>query len=183
MKKAITFLCLGLAGASFNISASALPETDNDFSGEALYATQNSDAETGISLFRSENYKAALPHLQRAAKAGNIQVLSYLGYMYEKGLGTTKNYTSAFNMYKRGANNGNAECIFRLGLLYENGMGVTANQAKAFTLFKQSADLNFAYAANQTSYCYRTGRGTDKNLSEAIRYAQKACDLGDTSPC
>ena len=33
MKKAITFLCLGLAGASFNISASALPETDNDFSG------------------------------------------------------------------------------------------------------------------------------------------------------
>lgn len=183
MKKAITFLCLGLAGASFNISASALPETDNDFSGEALYATQNSDAETGISLFRSENYKAALPHLQRAAKAGNIQVLSYLGYMYEKGLGTTKNYTSAFNMYKRGADNGNAECIFRLGLLYENGMGVTANQAKAFTLFKQSADLNFAYVANQTSYCYRTGRGTDKNLSEAIRYAQKACDLGDTSPC
>lgn len=183
MKKMIAFLCLGLAGASLNTSASALPETDNNFSGEALYVTQNSDAETGISLFRSENYTAALPHLQRAAKAGNIQVLSYLGYMYEKGLGTTKNYTSAFNMYKRGADNGEAECIYRLGRLYANGMGVTANQAKAFTLFKQSADLNFAYAANQTSYCYRIGTGTDKNLSEAIRYAKKACDLGDTSPC
>lgn len=183
MKKAITFLCLGLAGFSLSISASALPETDNNFSGEALYATQNSDAETGISLFRSENYKAALPHLQRAAKAGNIQVLSYLGYMYEKGLGTTKNYTSAFNMYKRGADNGEAECIYRLGRLYANGLGVTANQVKAFTLFKQSAELNYAYAADRTSYCYRTGTGTDKNMPEAIRYAQKACELGYTAPC
>ena len=183
MKKMITFLCLGLTGASLSISASALPETDNNFSGEALYAIQNSDAETGISLFRSKNYTAALPHLQRAAKAGNIQVLSYLGYMYEKGLGTTKNYTSAFNMYKRGADNGEAECIYRLGRLYANGLGVTANQVKAFTLFKQSADLNYAYAADRTSYCYRTGTGTDKNMPEAIRYAQKACELGYTAPC
>ena len=183
MKKMIMFLCLGLAGASLSISASVLSETDNNFSGEALYATQNSDAETGISLFQSKNYTAALPHLQRAAKAGNIQVLSYLGYMYEKGLGTTKNYTSAFNMYKRGADNGDAECMYWLGRLHANGLGVTANQAKAFALFKQSADLNYAYAANRTSYCYRTGNGTEKNLSEAIRYAKKACELGDMDSC
>ena len=182
MKRMIMFLCLGLAESGLCTSV-LLSKTTNNFSEEVFHATQESDTEMGIRLFQSKNYKAALPHLQRAAKAGNIQVLFYLGYMYEKGLGTPKNYTSAFNMYKRGVNNGNAECMYGLGCLYANGLGVTASQNKAFALFKQSADQGFAYAASRTSYCLYMGTGTNKNTYEAIRYAQKAYDLGDTGQC
>lgn len=39
---------------------------------------QNSDAERGIRLYEQKSYTSALPYLQRAAKAGNIEVLPYL---------------------------------------------------------------------------------------------------------
>ena len=60
---------------------------------------QNSDAERGIRLYEQKSYTSALPYLQRAAKAGNIEVLPYLGNMYLEGLGTTVNTTAAMNMF------------------------------------------------------------------------------------
>lgn len=182
MKRIIMFLCFGISESVLCVSE-LLSKSSNDFLENMFYVTQQSDAEIGIRLFQSKNYKAALPYLQRAAKAGNIQVLFYLGNIFEKGLGTTKNYIYAFNMYKRGVDYGNAECIYGLGCLYASGLGVTASQNKAFDLFKQSADKGFAYAANQTSYYLYMGIGTTKNVYEAIKYAQKAFELGDTEKC
>ena len=64
----------------------------------AFLIGQNSDAEQGIRLYKQKSYTAALPLMQRAAKAGNIEVLPYLGTMFLEGLGTTKNATAALNM-------------------------------------------------------------------------------------
>lgn len=142
---------------------------------------QNSDAERGIRLYEQKSYTSALPYLQRAAKAGNIEVLSYLGNMYLKGWGTTANTTSAMNMYKRGAENGNAGCLFGLSLMYNDGNGVAKDEKKAFEYAKKAADMNYPSACVNTSIYYAAGTGTAKNIQQAVKYAETAFSLGNKS--
>lgn len=142
---------------------------------------QNNDAERGIRLYEQKSYTSALPYLQRAAKAGNIEVLSYLGNMYLKGWGTTANTTSAMNMYKRGAENGNAGCLFGLSLMYNDGNGVAKDEKKAFEYAKKAADMNYPSACVNTSIYYAAGTGTAKNIQQAVKYAETAFSLGNKS--
>lgn len=140
---------------------------------------QNSDAEKGIRLYQQKSYTSALPYLQRAAKAGNIEVLPYLGNMFLEGLGTTPNTTAALNMYQRGADNGNSDCIYGLSLMYSQGKGVSKDLNKAFEYAKKAADMNNPKACSVTSLYYASGEGVNKDIQQAINYAEKGFSLGD----
>ena len=144
---------------------------------------QNSDAETGIRLYKQNSYASALPYLQRAAKAGNTQSFFYLGEMYRLGLGTEKNYTTAMNMYKRGADNSSAGCLYGLALLHYNGSGVTKNLSTAFSYAQKAADMNYPYACSAVSIMFASGEGTPKDMKQAIIYGEKAFNLGENSRC
>lgn len=144
---------------------------------------QNSDAEQGIRLYNQKSYTAALPLMQRAAKAGNIEVLPYLGTMFLEGLGTNKNTTAALNMYKRGAEHGNATCMYAISLMYAKGQGVAKDQAQAFTYAKKAADMNSPSACIAVSSYYATGDGTAKDIPQAVAYAEKGFSLGNKSLC
>ena len=69
-----------------------------------LVATAQNDYDTqrGIELYNQKNYTAAIPYFQKAAKAGSLPALDFLGYMYECGLGTGKDFSIAINLYKKG---------------------------------------------------------------------------------
>lgn len=144
---------------------------------------QNSDAERGIRLYQQKSYTAALPLMQRAAKAGNIEVLPYLGTMFLEGLGTSKNTTAALNMYKRGAEHGNATCMYAISLMYAKGQGVAKDQAQAFAYAKKAADMNSPSACIAVSTYYATGDGTAKDIPQAVVYAEKGFSLGNKSLC
>lgn len=144
---------------------------------------QNSDAERGIRLYQQKSYTAALPLMQRAAKAGNIEVLPYLGTMFLEGLGTSKNTTAALNMYKRGAEHGNATCMYAISLMYAKGQGVAKDQAQAFAYAKKAADMNSPSACIAVSTYYATGDGTAKDIPQAVVYAEKGFNLGNKSLC
>ena len=144
---------------------------------------QNSDAERGIRLYQQKSYTAALPLMQRAAKAGNIEVLPYLGTMFLEGLGTSKNTTAALNMYKRGAEHGNATCMYAISLMYAKGQGVAKDQAQAFAYAKKAADMNSPSACIAVSTYYATGDGTAKDIPQAVAYAEKGFSLGNKSLC
>lgn len=144
---------------------------------------QNSDAEKGIRLYQQKSYTAALPCLQRAAKAGNIEVLPYLGNMYLEGLGTAVNTTAAMNMFKRGAENGNATCVYGLSLMYRDGKGVNKDAGKAFEYAKQAADMNNPAACSAVSIYYAAGTGTAQDLAQAVKYAELAFGFGSKSRC
>lgn len=148
-----------------------------------LVSAQNSDAERGLQLYNEGGYKGALICLQRAAKAGNIEVLSYLGDMFLNGKGTEVNYTAAMNMYKRGAEHKNTECMFGLFKLYYNGYGVEQDNSKAFFYAKEAADAGNAMACSVTSVLYEGGIGTEKDLALAVDYADRAVLLGNTGRC
>lgn len=121
--------------------------------------------------------------MQRAAKAGNIEVLPYLGNMYLEGLGTTVNTTAAMNMFQRGAENGNATCIYGLSLMYKQGKGVQKDMNKAFEYAKKSADMSNPAACSATSKYYAAGEGTAKDIQQAVKYAETAFSLGNKSRC
>lgn len=144
-------------------------------------SAQNSDAESGARLYNQENYSAALPHLQRAAKAGNIQSFFYLGQIYRLGLGTEKDFTAAMNMYKRGADKGNAGCLYGLALLYYDGSGVAKNLSTAFSYAKKAADMDYPAACCAVCIMYGSGLGTSKDMKQAVVYGEKAFELGDNS--
>lgn len=144
---------------------------------------QNSDAETGVRLYKQGSYASALPYLQRAAKAGNTQSFFYLGEIFRSGLGTEKNFTSALNMYKRGADNGSAGCLYGLALLYYNGSGVRQNLTTAFSYAKKAADMDYPNACSAVAFMYQNGKGVEEDMGQAILYGEKAFSLGDNSCC
>ena len=45
----------------------------------AVFA-QSYDEETGIRLYKNRQYEAAVPYLQKAAKAGSSKAQDFLGY-------------------------------------------------------------------------------------------------------
>ena len=144
-------------------------------------STSNADAQRGIWLYKNESYASALPLLQRAAKSGNLQALTYLGNMYLLGLGVSKNYTNAMNMYRRGADNGSAFCLLYQGIMYYNGLGVTINQEKALELFKKAADRGNASAHFILSCLYNYGHLVNRDEAKAKMHRKIYNDLGRSS--
>ena len=140
-------------------------------------STSNEDAQRGIRLYKNESYASALPLLQRAAKSGNLQALSYLGNMYLLGLGVNRNYTNAMNMYRRGADNGSAFCLFHQGIMYYNGLGVTIDQEKALELFRQAADRGNASAHFILSRLYNYGHLVNRDEAKAKMHRKICNDL------
>lgn len=143
-----------------------------------LASSQNSDAEKGIQLYEQKKYQSALPYLQRAAKAGNVEVLSCLGEMYLFGQGVVVDYTSALNMYRRGAEKDDAECLIGMGMLYHNGCGVEKDLTKAFMYMKKAADMGSDGACYHLSEFYERGEGCEIDLVKSLEYAERAVENG-----
>lgn len=82
----------------------------------------NYDEEAGLRNFRDKSYVAALPMLQRAAKAGSLPALDALGQMYEHGWGVKADRTIMMNMYNKAALHNYPPTLFHLATYYyDNG--------------------------------------------------------------
>lgn len=141
-------------------------------------AQNDYDTQRGIELYNQKNYTVAIPYLQKAAKAGSLPALDFLGYMYECGLGVGKDFSVAINLYKKGVEKNYAPCLVNMGRLYENGSGVEQNPEKAFSYYKKAADLGSGDGEYQVSLCKKYGFGTGQNPEEAFEYAEKAANHG-----
>ena len=137
-------------------------------------SAQSYDEETGIRLFNNQQYKEAVPYLQRAAKAGSGTAQATLGEMYQNGWGVSKNYQIAMNMYKRAAESQEPAGLLGIGGLYENGLGVEKDATKAFSYYKRAADMGNATAEFLTGYAYMNGEGTEKNVEQGLKYLERS---------
>ena len=94
-------------------------------------------------LFDRSDYSAALTSLLPKARAGDPVAQSYVGEIYEKGLGRAgPDYTEAARWYGRAADSGYAPAQTSLGTLYERGLGVPKDGVKALDLYRQAAGLS-----------------------------------------
>ncbi len=75
------------------------------------------------------------------AEGGNAKAQSYLGELYEKGLGGTPDYKSAAKWYQKAVDQGYTPAMLNLGNLYEQGLGVVKNPNKAINLYRLASGV------------------------------------------
>lgn len=93
-------------------------------------------------LFDRSDYASALAALLPKARAGDPVAQTYVGEIYEKGLGLpAPDYASAADWYRRAAEQNHGPAQIDLGSLYERGLGVPADKARALDLYRRASGL------------------------------------------
>ncbi len=85
------------------------------------------------------DYRSALKVWMPKAEDGDALAQTYVGEIFEKGLGTTPDYTSAAAWYQRAAEQGHAQAQIALGYLYEQGKGVEQDVVKAMNYYRAAS--------------------------------------------
>ncbi len=87
------------------------------------------------------SYATALAVWLEPAKAGDAQAQTYVGEIYEKGMGLASDYEAAATWYRRAADQGWAPAQINLGQLYELGRGVPRDPAQALAWYRRASGL------------------------------------------
>jgi hypothetical protein len=110
----------------------------------AVKATQRDCAIRGgeYVLFDRSDYRSALQTLLPKARAGDAVAQTYVGEIYEKGLGLPgPDYATAASWYRKAAEDGHGPAQISLGSLYERGLGVPKDNAVALDWYRRSTGL------------------------------------------
>lgn len=88
----------------------------------------------------------ALQWFTRAADAGVVKGMLYVGEFYELGMGAPENDELAVYWYRRAADRGSPDATYNLGKMYEGGLGVLRDPGKARELYQRAAQMGNADA-------------------------------------
>lgn len=87
------------------------------------------------------NYATALQIWLPLARDGDAEAQTYLGEIYEKGLGVEPQYDIAAQWYRKAAEQGFSRAQIALGALYEKGLGVPRDPREAMRWFRRASGL------------------------------------------
>jgi hypothetical protein len=90
------------------------------------------------------NYATALKVWLPLAQAADQVAQTYVGEIYEKGLGVQPDYVLASEWYQKAAAQGYARAQINLGYLYEKGLGVQKDPETALNWYRKAAGLSTA---------------------------------------
>ncbi len=135
----------------------------------------------GKAAFDRKDYVEAMHWDRQAADQGNATAQTYVGYLYEKGLGVPQDYADALRWYRKAADQGHAPAQKNIGNLYEQGSGVTRDYAEAMRWFRLAADQGNAGAQTNIGYLFEEGRGVPQDYAEAMRWYREAADQGEAT--
>jgi cell division protein FtsL len=90
------------------------------------------------------NYATALAVWLEPATAGDPQAQTYVGEIYERGLGVPPDYAMAAEWYRRAAEQDYAPAQINLGQLYEQGRGVPRDQVAAINWYRRASGFDEA---------------------------------------
>lgn len=89
--------------------------------------------------FDRANYATALKVWLPLAEQGDHAAQTYVGEIFEKGLGVQPDYAVAATWYRRAAERGYSRAALNLGNLYERGLGVPRDPAQALNWYRRAA--------------------------------------------
>ena len=133
------------------------------------------------------SYATALKVWLEPAKAGDAQAQTYVGEIFEKGLGLTPDYEAAATWYRRAADQGWAPAQINLGQLYELGRGVPRDPAQALAWYRRASglgelDTGFQPSAPSQGELLRLKQDLRQRELEAERLRQELDELRRQSP-
>jgi len=85
----------------------------------------------GVRAYARRDYVRAAPLLLVEAERGVPIAQTYLGYMYQNGLGVPRDYVVAASWLNQAAQQGAPTAQFLLGLLFDKGFGVPQDWVQA----------------------------------------------------
>lgn len=91
--------------------------------------------------FDRADLQTALRVWMQAAQSGDAEAQTYVGDIYERGLGVAPDYAMAAQWYQRAADQGFSRALFNLGTLYEQGLGVPQDPLQALNLYREAWGL------------------------------------------
>ena len=145
----------------------------------------NSPFAQGLKYYKGDgaeqDYDKAFAYFKKAAAAGSVRALDYIGYMYAHGYGVEKNSTKAVAWYQKAADKGSSAALANLGRLYLNGDGVDTDYDQAASYFRKAAQLGNPTGMDLLGYVYENGLGVKADISQARQWYQKAADAGSES--
>jgi TPR repeat protein/transglutaminase-like putative cysteine protease len=143
------------------------------------YVTETSAGyDAGVKAVEQKNYGLALVSLKPLADTGHPRARSYLGYIYENGLGIAIDLPEAARWYRLAAEQGDPYSQTRLGYLYEKGLGVPRDDALSAQWYSKSAAAGDESGQSWLGQMYRDGRGVARNYKEAEKWFSLAAEQG-----
>ena len=153
----------------------------------ALCLASGAKADTvsaGKRAFARHDYVRAASLLLAEAERGSPVAQTYLGYMYQYGLGVPRDYVLAASWLHQAAEQGEPTGQFLLGLLFDKGYGVPQDWVEAEVWLNLAA----AHAGRKEQEFYGRVRNavaqklTLDQLAEAQRRASAWAPIGSWSP-
>ncbi len=169
------WLGLALAAWTFGLVLLALPDLSAAASANTLLA--------GERAYARRHYEEAAPLFLAEAERGSPVAQTYIGYMYQNGLGVPQNYAVAAGWLNLAAQQGEPTAQFLLGLLFDKGFGVPQDWVQAEVWLNlaasQATDAHRDYWARVRDAVAQ--KLTLDQLAEARRRAYLALRLGPIS--
>lgn len=122
------------------------------------------------------NTASALKVWQPMAEAGDVKAQTYVGEIYEKGMGTAPNYPQAVHWYTQAANRGDARAKTNLGNLSERGQGVARNPNQATALYADASRLGGNYSTTEPPATPPPARQPSAAAAQAAAEAKQALE-------
>lgn len=76
------------------------------------------------------------------AEDGDPEAQTYVGEIFEKGLGVEPDYQIAATWYRKASNQNYTRASINLGYLYESGLGVTQDLTEAMNLYREASGID-----------------------------------------
>ncbi len=92
--------------------------------------------------FDRADYSTALKVWLPLAQDGSAEAQTYVGEIYEKGLGLTPDYQVAAHWYEKAVAQNHSRAQINLGHLYELGLGVASDKQQALNLYRAASGIN-----------------------------------------
>ena len=132
--------------------------------------------------YAAHEYALAARLFTDLAALGDANAQTYLGYMYDNGLGVPQNFMVAASWYRCASQQGNPRAQAFLGLMYDKGRGVAQDYVVAYAL------LNLAVAGASEPERHRwvlirDALASKLSLIERNRAQQLAFEAPPGGPC
>jgi len=88
------------------------------------------------------NFSTSLNIWLPRAKQGDPQAQTYVGEIFERGLGTRTDYRAAAEWYRKAADQGYSRAQINLGYLLESGLGVEKNLTEAMNWYRVASGVS-----------------------------------------
>jgi hypothetical protein len=135
--------------------------------------------DAGVKAYRRGDYATALQIFRQLADQGNAHAQTYLGFMYDTGLGVPQDYEVAVRWYHKAANQGQALAQSNLGVMYYKGLSVTQDYAEAVRWYRKAANQGLALAQVKLGWMYHNGFGVMQDYVQAHMWYSLAAARGE----